>query len=103
KARGERETGSVQPHRTVQGRPRESGQPHEPAGTADRQALRGPVAEGTGEAQEVGQGVLPPGVRLPRHGGSVMTPYDAWRTGEIGASTTDPRSPAYDSSRDEWI
>ena len=32
-----------------------------------------------------------------------MTPYDAWRTGEIGASTTDPRSPAYDSSRDEAL
>jgi len=32
-----------------------------------------------------------------------MTRYDAWRTGEIGASTTDPRSPAYDSSRDEWV
>lgn len=32
-----------------------------------------------------------------------MSSYDAWRTGEIGASTTDPRSPAYDSSRDEAL
>lgn len=32
-----------------------------------------------------------------------MSSYDAWRTGEIGASTSDPRSPAYDSSRDEAL
>ena len=32
-----------------------------------------------------------------------MSGYDAWRTGDIGASVTGPRSPAYDSRRDEWI
>lgn len=32
-----------------------------------------------------------------------LSSYDAWRTGDIGASTTDPSSPAYDSSRDEAL
>ena len=32
-----------------------------------------------------------------------MSKYDAWLAGEIGGDSNDPRSPAYDPSRDEWI